>query len=322
MKSLSRRKNFSLLGALAGCLLGAACASSGTRPVPRPPRPVLEKRGLPREAQQGLIEVEQAFLREDPRFVGDKARLLQRFPEAGPWLAKAFITHAVLGHDALLARGFFPEALIHEGKFGGKLEHSLFARARVALVSLGATGARSIRVYLLRDTKGPNRLVGRLLLEAFPPSVLYPQLQKEFAQGPKVSKREILHLLGDLPPSPKAVDLLEKALRSPSWELRGAALVPLAKQWKKGGYRGGRARLQSILAKDPDPFVRRKAVQALALLGDPAAGPDLLRALERGFADKDSLMVETASAALKQLTGQPFGSKVEAWRTWFKRRGQ
>jgi len=303
-------------------LLGASCASTGAGLPKRVARPVLEKRNLSKETQKGLVEVEQAFLKEDPQFLALKAKLLQADPEAGPWLAKAFITHAVLGHDVLLGRGFFPEALIHEGKFRGRLERSLFARARNALVSLGATGAHSICVYLLRDTKGPNRLVGRLLLEAFPESVFYREIRREFSEGPSISKREVLHLLGDVPPDPRALEILEKALRSPHWELRGAALVPLAKQWKKGGFRGGGSRLLRIMEKDPDPFVQRKAVEALALLGVKGAEPAILRVLERGLQEKNELMVEAAASALSKLTGQHFGAKVDAWKQWLQGRGK
>jgi hypothetical protein len=318
MKSILNPKNLALLL----LFLGTACASAGSGPQNHRKRPVLEKRKLSKQVEKGLIEVEQAFLREDPRFPAQKAELLQAHPEAGPWLAKAFITHAVLGHDALLARGFFPEALILEGRFGGKLEHSLFARARVALVSLGRTGAHSICVYLLRDTKGPNRLVGRLLLLAFSERILYPELEREFAEGLRISQREILHLLGDLPPDPRAVAMLEKASQSPHWDLRGASLVALAKQWKKGGYRGGGERLQKILESDSDPFVQRKAVEALAILGERAAAPAILGVLERGLKERNELLVEAAVEALTKLTGRHFGSKVGAWKTWFQGRGK
>jgi len=84
--------------------------------------------------------------------------------------------------------------------------------------------------------------------------------------------------------------------------------------WTLGRLERGAPGLTAAL-DDPVARVAERAAWALGRVGDPAAVPSLIAALER-----EPLVARTAAAALERITGAlGLGADPEAWRAW--RRG-
>ncbi len=295
-------------------LLCAACANGEGRSS----RPVLEAKNLTKADLQRLAAVERSFLQADPSFPGILEEVRAEDPRYGPWLAKMLLGHALSGNDRLLARGVLPEVAFGKGKVPESLRGSLFARAREGLRRLGKDARRAILVYLLRDHRNPNRRTGRLLLRVHPLGELLPDLERELREGNEVSIREVLKLCGELPPNEALVRLLLPRTREGDWKRRGAAMVPLALQWKGLG-KDPKEAARFFLDRrreEEDPWVRRQCLKALGFLGDLRNAPLLVEILETALGNGDAAEARSAADALERLTGRRFGIKVRAWRRW------
>jgi hypothetical protein len=302
--------------AIATLLLIASCAGTGAGSADADPRPArtspdrLVERQLNREQITQLQELEQLWATGDESFLSKRDELFAADAALAPWFAKAMTRAAVLGYDDLQSRGSAPEP----ERFAED-PHPFFRACR-ELAALGKPGADALRHYLLRDSRGANRKVGVLAMLAFDEAARVELIAKELESGPSVSRRAALEGLAGLR-SERVGVLLRQAAEDRDWQLRGVSL-PIYAQWLRGRVEVSReARLfWNLHERDTDPFVRRKALEALGYLGDASQVRPLVDALEASVKKNDARAAESAATALRSLTRKRYGTQVHAWRVW------
>ena len=145
-----------------------------------------------------------------------------------------------------------------------------------------------------------------------------PELQErvssELAQGiaheqDPVLRAQILRTLGHFP-SEKSAGVLAAGLHDKNRDVRIAACEGL------GRHKGPAAaeELSHAIADDADVDVRLAAARALGEAADPKSVAALGTALE----DHNPAMQHRAMSSLKKVSGQDYGTDVEAWKEYAK----
>lgn len=119
-------------------------------------------------------------------------------------------------------------------------------------------------------------------------------------------RRAIVQTLGALPGN-SADEALHQALNDPVATVRGAACEAWATRPNANQVL---PLLNERLAMDRDPDVRMAAIRAMSRFESPQTVLLLTGALD----DPDPALKMTAIESLRQVSGQDFGSDVEAWR--------
>jgi hypothetical protein len=290
----------------------AACGSteSGGRAARGAPAPLEDPAVLAAEkAELGRVEV--LFRQNDAGYAAARTALITRNPAAAPWLAKAMVAYARLGQDELQKAGLMPEQVERVKPYSG----GLIFRARNELVVLGEPARRAIDHYLLRSRIGPDRDLGRYLLQAHPDGDVLGLLQLVVQSGEPAAKREALEMLASYD-SPAAKQLLEQAIRSDDFRVRGTAVRSLARWRKSLGERGVGTWLWQVARQDADTWVRQQAFLALGDLGDFDQVRPLVDALERLLQADKGREAEAVTDALRRITRTRYEADVAAWRRW------
>lgn len=293
--------------------LGLQACSSKPRTAVDPTRPILEDAGVLERCKAELEDLQQQFQVSEASYSTARAALLEKEPRAAPWVAKWMVTMAVADADRWQASGVVPE---RAGTLEKNQQFPLY-RARRELVELGPTGRQAIFVYLLRDRRTQLRSLGKYLLVAHDPAELRADLIREFDAANEPSKREILTLLGDLPPDASCLAFLERSLGDPDWQMRGTAVRSIGRLNKNvDDKQDFVARAWRLSEEDSDPWVRGRALIALADAGAVNQVRPLIERLDVLMRDDRGAEIAAAIEALRTLTGRDHGSNVSAWRSW------
>jgi hypothetical protein len=145
----------------------------------------------------------------------------------------------------------------------------------------------------------------RVVEEGFPQSrpVLVEALEGRSVRGVLFA----LRILGQRGDPGKDLEAMKRALLHPRPVVRLAAVTAIRSLGKEG-----LAAVEACLERDPDPKVRRLAVQVLEGWADPRSLPSLVGRLARE--EEDSVRRQIVSA-LQAMTGKTLGDDREAWET-------
>lgn len=135
-----------------------------------------------------------------------------------------------------------------------------------------------------------------------------PALLKLASIGDQQQQRVAARALGELGAVGLSFDALRQLARSPVWRIRSDAAKGLA-----SGGPEARDFLVGML-QDEDPFVRRKAGEALARYKDRIAATALVDFLESCKSSKDSDGEVAAQTALQAIAGTKGPRAASAWR--------
>jgi len=259
-----------------------------------------------------LAELEKLFRTNDPTYAAERTRAIAKDPNAAPWLARAVIKQAWDDREAMRREGKIPEEWIPLHKND---TDRMFVRAANELVALGDAGLQRVREDLLRDRRAPNRQLAVMLLSFWPAEARIDVYRDELKHGTPASARTVLRALGNQP-TPEARTILEAALLSKEWQIRGEAVKPLARCYKFADYEKGAERLWKVYREDDDVFVRKQALVAIGVLGSLEQARPLIEELERLSRTDRHEEAEAIGEALRLLTRHAYGTSVQKWRAW------
>ena len=172
---------------------------------------------------------------------------------------------------------------------------------RKRLLILGGVGALLVLVLAMQQLwpRGEESPVEkpRVAPTQAPPGVQPAPSAVSAAATPQAAHSELLAIAQQ--PAPQDLPVLKKAVQSPSWEDRHAAVMGIGRLKDKGDP----ATLLAVLANAQEkPEVRAEAAEQLAAMKYVDAGPAIMDAM----AD-DSLLVRTAAGtALSSIMGMRF----------------
>ena len=186
---------------------------------------------------------------------------------------------------------------------------------RKALTELRIVGGPAVGIVvdeLLRHHQIKNRSLGVQILIYMGPGIV-PDLAPYLAHRDKRVQRQVLQVLGGLASDPRAVQLLIQQTRNPDWSLRARALKSLAL--------AGDAQLPLLhqaALHDPDPFVRRRVVIALARFKDKQTAIVVVAYYREVLRQGDRQAMRAAQKTLQAMSGIR-GERTEAfWQRWVK----
>jgi HEAT repeat protein len=118
-------------------------------------------------------------------------------------------------------------------------------------------------------------------------------------------RRQMVAVLGSWS-TPEAAAGLQRALSDEDPDVRQAA----CRAWQRHGGPQAIEALAGVIANDGDVDVRLAAVSAIESFRDPSA----MRALSVALDDADPALQYRAVQVLRSVTGQDYGSDLQAWR--------
>jgi len=270
----------------------------------KPYKPVRQKAAA---AQiQELKRVEALWKAEDPKFPAARNEILKD-PVATAWWTRTLLFYAVGSHQQSLRR---------QRDLLGTVRAKQPLGYRKALAELRVVGGPGVPVVvdeLLRHHELKNRGLGVQILIYMGPGIV-PELEPYLAHKDKRVPRQVLQVLGGLASDPRARDLLLRNIRNPDWSFRAKALESLAL--------AGETQLPLLhqaALHDPDPFVRRRVVVALARFKkDKQTATVVVAYYKEVLRQGDRQGMRAAQQTLQAMSGIS-GQHTEAfWESWAK----
>lgn len=259
--------------------------------------------GKPDRAQQErLAGAERLYRANDPAFAAERDALASD-PVCAFWLTRMLVRDIVHVREGRDPDREFERAAASAG-------NPIEVRAMTQLVALGGAAMPCIRRDLLESRQGPLRELG---VEASA-RIGIPALDDlaELQRSRDANQvRAAVRALAAMDPSDGSLAQLRAAARHPEFSVRAAA--------SRGLVRGNLADVsvvRSMVADDPDRFVRRTAAAALATVSEARNAEVLVAHLRRCIADSDAVGEASAQEALQRLSGTRGPRTADAWAEW------
>lgn len=253
-----------------------------------------------------LAEAERAYRADSPEFPAMRDDLAAD-PVTAAWLTRLFVRDLLVarerqqgGEDAVLRAA------------AGKRD-PVSQRALAQIVAMGGKAMPCIEGDLLESADGVVRELGVELAGAIGEAAL-PELRPLLESANPRARRTALRAVAAMRPSPPVLAALRAGISDSDFGVRAAAARGLA----RGGERDARL-LTDLLARDPDPFVRRTAAAALgghASAGNAEAVVRFLEACERAG---DTAGRDAAQQALQRMTRTRGPRTAGDWRGFLER---
>jgi HEAT repeat protein len=281
-----------LLLILAGCAADSGAKHGGSARMVQPSELSEEKRAVLEAWRAGDGAWEKAQ---------DRA---EKDPELARFLVDNLVVQMVRSFDrSAIGSAFQPD--------------SPFARAQAELIRIPASSVPVLAELLLVGDDIVAFLAADTLKRIGAPAV-DPVASKLGAERPEL-RRRVVELLESLPESPsdeRAIlgKLARMVEHDGAWIVRAQAARSLGTRAGRSREKGDAAAVLTRALSDPDPEIRKTALQALSSLGDASAIPALIRHLESAAHDGDLAGVRASQTALRTLTGETRDLDPEAWR--------
>lgn len=257
--------------------------------------------------------VAQAYVDGKPEYPAMRDELKQD-PVALAWFVR-YLEHEIVqvreGHTEILGQETVPAAEVRldpksptPWNLPGQRPDS---RAIGQIVAIGASAVDVVVNDLVLHPQEFVRTIGIEVLTGIgDPAV--PALLKLASDGESMQQRVAARALGEIGARGESLEALRMLAHSPIWRIRSDAAQGLAK-----GGSGARDLLMEMLADD-DPFVRRKAGEALANYKHRKAANALIAFLEAAKKSKVFSDELAAQKALQIMAGAKRPRTTGAWR--------
>jgi hypothetical protein len=269
----------------------------------KPYKPVRQK-ATPEQARQ-LRQVHDLWKAEDPKFPAARDQILED-PVTAAWWSRTLIGYAVGSHKQYMAQ---QRDLLGAVKVKEPLGYKkALAELRIA----DGVAVPVVVAELLRHHDIKNRALGVQILIYMGPGIV-PDLQPYLAHQDKRVQRQVLQVLGGLASDARAQQLLIANIRNPEWSIRAQALESLAL--------AGDAHLPLLhqaALHDPDPFVRRRVVAALAQFKDRQTATVVVAYYQEVLRQGDRQGIRAAQRTLQAMSGIRGGHTESFWQRWLE----
>lgn len=282
-----------------GALL-AACSSPGKRPAdPLSPGPLTP-------AQQELLRDLELAYREQAKDYPERRAAIADDPVATAWFARMLIADVITARE-----GRPPSDEDDRLRAVAKIKDPVEARALDTLGELGAAAVPTVVNDLLRHPQALPREIGYELVARIGAPALPPLLELA-ADREVVHRRVAARALGLVGGDPTAIRALHDLARDGEFTVRAAAVRGLG----TCGLPAAAAWLRECLQQDRDPFVRRKAAEALQAYPSRATAESLIDYLDRCERSEDHDGARAAQLVLRAFAKTRGGRTVPDWRRW------
>ncbi len=195
-----------------------------------------------------------------------------------------------------------------------------FERAQTDLVEL-ADHSAPVLAELLRAPDGIVAFLAADRLVAIGARA-HPGVVAVLDDARAAVRRRAAELLGRLPHAGEGEMAVQERLaarveKDPDWTVRAESAGALGRRGALHAHRGYAMGVLLRALGDPDLTVARKAAEGLAALGEPAAVPQLARALEVAAAAGRPALVDAIERTLAGLTGERERRSPDGWRAWW-----
>jgi hypothetical protein len=303
---------------LIGALLIGACAA----------RPAPDKVAEPAPAQFARLHAaEQLYRKDDPAFAAERDDLA-RDPVTAFWLTRLFVRDLMLAREGRETGRAYDRVPLHEVdsvtrvppqtgdsepllRAAAGIKNPVEARALAQIDALGAAAAPCIVRDLGCHAQPFVRELGVELLVRIGGSAR-PAMEPLRASAREPERCVYAEALGGMPPDAASIAALSVFVADdPEFTVRATAARALGRAGADAA-----PRLRQTLARDPDPFVRRTAAEALAAQRDPETAAALVAYLERCQQEHDRDGEGTAQRALQTQSRTRTPRTAAAWRAW------
>ena len=293
------------VGAGAGCTSSAADGKRTKLIGQRPTRAELNE----------LDDLRKLFVFKHKNYEDERDKLFSKKAWLAQWYVYGLVSDAVRDYDDMKALFNDPSGFLlseaSKGRFFWRTQHEIH--------HFGKLGRDTIMTHFMRDNRAVVREVGKLLFDVHSLDELMPAIEAEFAGNSRNAKKALLELLGLRKADERARLFVQKSVASKSWQIRGLATGILARSWKDVDGVEGAPFFWRLFRTDKDSFVRRKALEALGILGDMSQVRPLVEKLGALVQEGRGKDAEACAVALRMLTGQRFGLSYRAWSDWLGR---